>query len=65
MDFVDELEIIEHMIRESKKVMDSGKAGSHQAELFCRKCDIPILYVGSDLVCPSCGSDKRLDFIRF
>ena len=63
--FVDTLEVIEHMIRESKKVAESGKAGSYQAALYCRKCEIPILNAGADLVCPSCRSSKWLDLTRF
>ena len=50
------------MIRESQKLVWSDKTGQHQSLYFCRKCELPILNLGPEFNCPSCGS---VDWIEF
>ena len=54
-DTIDSYEVVEFMIRESRKLVRPDQAGMQKLYYFCRKCELPVLELTPENGCPSCG----------
>ena len=61
---IDEYERILFRLGQMNKVGKSNEGGLQKAYFLCIKCNIPVIALDADTVCPGCGTVKWLELVH-